>query len=258
LCLARHRIFVDRLNNALAGAGLPASFWTPPRGGGYPGIWSVDLWGAALSKAAQSSDHFDLVACRGPTKCPQQAMTSSRHAPAASTTGEVMHLWIFWTPCRPSASSLRRLSTTRSPRRSYRPRSSQPRLVHRRDHRLDDRELPTWLWINASAWRTVTATAAGGGLVATVWATPTNVTWRSDWDFPDPRDDPEGGITLSPESLNLVCSGPGASYRASLSPAAQSTACESVFTQSTFGTYQPLGRRSPGRSTGRCPTNRAS
>jgi hypothetical protein len=31
------------LNNALAGAGLPASFWTPPRGGGYPGIWSVDL-----------------------------------------------------------------------------------------------------------------------------------------------------------------------------------------------------------------------
>jgi hypothetical protein len=67
------------------------------------------------------------------------------------------------------------------------------------------------------------------------------VTWRSDWDFPDPRDDPEGGITLSPESLNLVCSGPGASYRASLSPAAQSTACESVFTQSTFGTYQPLG-----------------
>ena len=232
------------LNNALAGAGLPASFWTPPRGGGYPGIWSVDLWGAALSKAAQSSDHFDLVACpRSDQVPPTGDDVESDMPPAASTTGEVMHLWIFWdTVPDPSASSLPplvydALAKAKLPAPII---STSPWSI---DEITDSTivNFPTWLWINASAWRTVTATAAGGGLVATVWATPTNVTWRSDWDFPDPRDDPEGGITLSPESLNLVCSGPGASYRASLSPAAQSTACESVFTQSTFGTYQPLG-----------------
>jgi hypothetical protein len=67
-----------------------------------------------------------------------------------------------------------------------------------------------------------------------------NVAWHSEWNFPEPRDDPEGGITFLPESLNLVCAGPGASYDRLLSPAAQATACESIFTQSTFGTYQPL------------------
>ena len=88
-CRRGHRLCVwhdigsslTNLNSALAGAGLPASFWTAPRGGGYPGIWSVDLWGAALSKAAQSSDHFDLVAC--PTArpgAPERRRRRVRHA----------------------------------------------------------------------------------------------------------------------------------------------------------------------------------
>ena len=234
---------LNSLNGALAGAGLPASFWTPPRDGGYPGIWSVDLWGASLSKRAESSDHFDLVACPRPEQVPPTGDDVESDMPPASTaTGEVMHLWIFWdTVPDPSASNLPPLiyealakAALPSPIISTSPSSidefTDATIVN----------FPTWLWIDASDWRTVTAIAAGGGLVATVWATPMSVAWRSAWNFPEPRDDPEGGITFSPESLNLECAGPGASYDGLLSPAAQGTACESVFTQSTFGTYQPL------------------
>ena len=233
---------LSNLNAALAGAGLPASFWTPPRGGGYPGIWSVDLWGAALSKRAVPSDHFDLVACPRPDQVPPTGDDVESDLPPAAATGQVLHLWIFWdTVPDPSPSNLPPLiyealarAALPSPIISTSPSSvdgfADATIVN----------FPTWLWIDASAWRTVTAEASGGGLVATVWATPLSVAWRSDWDFPVPRDDPEGGVTFSPENLNLVCAGPGVSYDARLSPAAQSTACESVFTESTFGTYQSL------------------
>jgi hypothetical protein len=73
-----------------------------------------------------------------------------------------------------------------------------------------------------------------------VWATPTKVTWRSAWSFPVPRDDPEGGVTLLPEDMDLVCAGPGAAYDQAAAPAGQSSNCLYVFTQSTFGTYQRL------------------
>jgi hypothetical protein len=234
---------VSSLNSDLTSAGLPASFWTPPRGGGYPGIWSVDLWGAALSKRAESSDHFDLVACPRPEQVPPTGGdVESNMPPAVTATGEAMYLWIFWdTVPDPSVSSLPPLiyealakAELPSPIISTSPSSidefTDATIVN----------FPTWLWIDASGWRTITAIATGGGLVATVWATPMNVAWHSEWNFPEPRDDPEGGITFLPESLNLVCAGPGASYDRLLSPAAQATACESIFTQSTFGTYQPL------------------
>ena len=234
---------VSSLNSDLASAGLPASFWTPPRGGGYPGIWSVDLWGAALSKRAESSDHFDLVACPRPEQVPPTGGDVESNMPSAVTaTGEAMYLWIFWdTVPDPSASNLPPLiyealakAELPSPIISTSPSSidefTDATIVN----------FPTWLWIDASGWRTITAIATGDGLVATVWATPMNVAWHSQWNFPEPRDDPEGGITFLPESLNLVCAGPGASYDRLLSPAAQATACESIFTQSTFGTYQPL------------------
>ena len=234
---------VSSLNSDLTTAGLPASFWTPPRGGGYPGIWSVDLWGAALSKRAESSDHFDLVACPRPEQVPPTGGdVESNMPPAVTATGEAMYLWIFWdTVPDPSVSSLPPLiyealakAELPSPIISTSPSSidefTDATIVN----------FPTWLWIDASGWRTITAIATGGGLVATVWATPMNVAWHSEWNFPEPRGDPEGGITFFPESLNLVCAGPGASYDRLLSPAAQATACESIFTQSTFGTYQPL------------------
>ena len=45
---------------------------------------------------------------------------------------------------------------------------------------------------------------------------------------------------MLPELLNVVCAGPGRAYDGSLPAAAQATRCEAMFTQSTFGTYQPL------------------
>ena len=88
---------LSSLNNALAGAGLPASFWTPPRAGGYPGIWSVDLWAAALLRRPGSSDHFDVVACPSPDEVPPTGGYVEANVPAAGTaTGKVMYLWIFW------------------------------------------------------------------------------------------------------------------------------------------------------------------
>jgi hypothetical protein len=234
---------LSTLSSALANAGLPASFWTASRDGGYPGIWAVDIWGTELLKRAGSSDHFDLVACPTPGQVPPAGgYVESNLPPASTTTGKVMYLWIFWdTVPDPPASGLPPLISEALARADLPSPgiSTSPSSI---DDFTDATvvNFPTWLWIDASDWRTVMAVASGGGLVATVWATPIEVTWRSEWDFPEPGDDPEGGITFFPESLDLVCAGPGAPYDGSLSPTAQVTGCDSIFTQSTFGTYQPL------------------
>ena len=234
---------LSTLSNALANAGLPASFWTAPRDGGYPGVWAVDIWGAGLLKRARSSDHFDLVACPSPGQVPPTGgYVESNLPPASTTTGKVMYLWIFWdTVPDPPASGLPPLiyeALARADLPSPGISTSPSSIDEFTDATIVN--FPTWMWIDPSDWRTITAVASGGGLVATVWATPINVTWRSEWDFSEPSDDPEGGITFSPESLDLVCDGPGVPYDGSLSPTAQTTACESIFTQSTFGTYQSL------------------
>ena len=234
---------LGNLDSALIDAGLPASFWTAPQDGGEPGIWAVDLWGAALLRQAASSDHFDLVACPGPEQVPANGGDVESDIPPATTpTGKVMYLWVYWdTVPNPSASGLPPLINTAlakaklpSPVISVSPSSidafADATVVN----------FPTWLWIDASGWKTVRAVATSGGLVATVWATPVKVTWQAAWDFPEPEDDPEGGVTLLPENLDLVCAGPGISYDSSVSPAAQASACETVFTQSTFGTFQRL------------------
>jgi len=234
---------LSSLNAALAGAGLPAGYWTPPRAGGYPGIWSVELWATTLLKGAASSDHFDVVACPNPGEVPPDGgYIEADMPPAAGATGKVMYLWIYWdTVPDPAASGLPPLiyealarAVLPSPIISTSPSSidafSDATIVN----------FPTWLWIQPSAWRTVTATASGGGLVATVWATPMSLTWRAGWSFSEPGDDPEGGVTLAPEDLDLACAGPGASYDESLAPTAQASACQCVFTQSTFGTDQAL------------------
>ena len=234
---------LSSLNAALAGAGLPADYWTPPRAGGYPGIWSVELWATALLKGAASSDHFDVVACPNPGEVPRGGgYIEADVPPGAGATGKVMYLWIYWdTVPDPTASGLPPLiyealarAVLPSPIISTSPASidafSDATIVN----------FPTWLWIRPSAWRTVSATASGGGLVATVWATPMSLTWRAGWSFPEPGDDPEGGVTLAPEDLDLVCAGPGVPYDESLAPTAQASACQGVFTQSTFGTDQAL------------------
>ena len=96
----------------------------------------------------------------------------------------------------------------------------------------------TWLWVDPLTWRTYHARVSGGGYVATVWAEPVTVTWTAGWDFASAAEDPEGGTTYAPESLDQVCDGPGTVYdRAN---AARQPACAFDFSQSSFGTRQPL------------------
>jgi hypothetical protein len=65
------------------------------------------------------------------------------------------------------------------------------------------------------------------------------VTWTAGWNFASGSDDPEGGTTFGPEVLDQVCDGPGSVYNPNVGPD-QSTDCSFDFTQSSFGTYQPL------------------
>ncbi len=231
------------LNDALANAGLPASFWDSPQSSAHPGIWAVDLWGAHLLAHARAWDHFDLVACPELNQVPPMGGgVESGFPPAKTPSGKVMHLWIFWdTVPDPPVFDLpplihAALARARLPAPVI---STSPASI---DEFADSTivNFPTWLWIDASAWRMVRATADGGGLVATVWATPISVTWRAEWNFPHSRDDPEGGVTIVPEVVDLVCGGPGQPYDETVAASAQSSACEAMFTQSTFGTYQSL------------------
>ena len=233
---------LNALNEALASAGLPATFWDTPQGSAHPGIWAVDLWGEHLLAQARAWDHFDLVACPDLTQVPQMGGgVESGLPPAKTPSGKVMHLWVFWdTVPDPPVSDLPPLIGDALARARL-----PPPVISTSPSSIDEFEdativnFPTWLWIEASAWRRVIATAAGGGLVATVWATPVSVNWRTSWNFPAAQDDPEGGVTLVPEIVDVVCDGPGQAYGESFA-SAQSSPCEAIFTQSTFGTYQFL------------------
>lgn len=231
------------LNGALGNAGLPSSFWTAPLGGGHPGIWGVDAWATRVAKGAPAWAHFDLVACPQPDQVPPTGGDVESSFPVVVTPGgQPMHLWVFWdTVPDPAPGHLPPLigeafasALLPSPSISTAPASingiADATIVN----------LPTYLWINPSAWRTVSATAAGGGLVATVWATPLRVVWQAAWDFPNPADDPQGGVTLAPEVLDLTCPGPGAPSSDGSGSLSEGAACESTFTQSTFGTSQRL------------------
>jgi len=235
---------MESLNSALAGAGLPPTFWTLPLSGGHPGIWAVDLWAAGvLEGAGASDDHFDLVGCPQLDEVPPTGGAIESGLPAVRTpAGKVMHLWVFWdTVPDPPSSSLPPIIHTAFDRAKL-----PAPLIFTSPSSINEFtdativNFPTWLWIDSSVWKTVIATATGGGLVATVWATPWNVTWRSAWNLPEAQDDPERGITLVPESLDLVCEGPGTPYEESLPAAVQASACAAIFTQSSFGTYQRL------------------
>ena len=140
--------------------------------------------------------------------------------PVAASTGKVMYLWIYWdTVPDPTPSGLPPLiyeALSRAVLPSPIISTSPSSIEAFRDATIVN--FPTWLWIQPADWRTVTATASGGGLVATVWATPMGLTWRADWSFTAPGEDPEGGVTLAPEDLDLACAGPGIPYDESLAP----------------------------------------
>ena len=229
------------LDGGLSEASLPLSFWQEADSGGHPGIWGVNQWALARLQGAVATDHFDVVACPNAAQVPPTGADVEADLPLASPPlGQPLHLWLFW-------------DTVPDP-----PSGHLPGIIGRA---FDDTQLPdpvigaspssvggladatvvnlaTWLWIDGAIWRTHGALASGGGYVATVWAVPVSVTWTAAWDFPSPSDDPEGGTTFGPEVLDEVCGGPGSVYDPA--SAGGTTDCAFDFTQSSFGTVQPL------------------
>jgi hypothetical protein len=230
------------LNNGLSEASLPLSFWQAPDGGGHPGIWGVDEWAESRLRSGAATDHFDLVACPDAGQVPASGGVVEANLPRAfPPNSSPLYVWLFW-------------DTVRDP-----PAGGLPGVI---GEAFDKTDLPspaigtspievggvedatvvnlaTWLWVDPGQWHTYSATASGGGYVATVWAVPVSVTWTATWNFPSTGDDPEGGTTFGPEVLDQVCNGPGAVY----DPAAgtdQTTDCSFEFSQSSFGTDQPL------------------
>lgn len=229
------------LDEGLAEAGLPLSFWRQPDSGGHPGVWGVDQWAVDLLRRSAKSDHFDLVACPEAAEVPPTGTDVEPTLPEGRPpTGRPLHLWIFWdTVPDPPPGHLpgvinRAFSKTRLPALAI---GTSPDAV---DGVPDSTvvNIATWLWVDPTAWRLHAAKAAGGGYVATVWAVPSTVRWTASWDFNAPGKDPQGGTTVRRERLDQRCAGPGLPYDRATE--ARSTDCSFVFTQSSFGTYQPI------------------
>ena len=81
--------------------------------------------------------------------------------------------------------------------------------------------LPTWLWIQRSAWRPVSATASVPGVSVTARAAPKQVTW-----------------TMG-DGSTVVCRGAGTPYRSKDDPHAPSPDCGHTYRRSSAG--QPSG-----------------
>jgi hypothetical protein len=77
--------------------------------------------------------------------------------------------------------------------------------------------LPTWLWIERSSWRTIRATASVPGVSVTASAVPKKVTWRMG------------------DGSTVVCHGPGTPYRRKDNPRAASPDCGHTYRRSSAG-----------------------
>jgi len=234
---------LSNLDDGLSEASLPLSFWKARDGGGHPGIWGVDEWAESRMRHAAETDHFDLVACPDADQVPGGGGNVEANLPQAyPPKSRPLYVWLFWdTVPDPPPGGLpgivgEAFNETAVPSPAIGTSPSEVGGVP--DSTVVN--LPTWFWIDPDQWRTYSATASGGGYVATVWAVPVSVTWTAAWNFPSSRDDPEGGTTFGPEVLDLICDGPGSVYDPG-GNGDQSTGCSFDFTQSSFGTDQQLG-----------------
>jgi hypothetical protein len=231
------------LVGALGTAGLPASFWPQTNDGWQTGIYALERWAIGLMRASNASDHFDVVACPDEGMVPAPAGYVFSGLPAANPPGgPPQYIWIFWdTVINPPPNDLPPIVG-----RAFDAMRLPTPVIHTSPAGIGGIaaatvvNFPTWFWIDAAAWRTVIASASGGGLVATVWAAPADVSWHAAWDFTSPGSDPEGGVDLAPTDLTLTCAGAGTPYVASDAPSSSSPDCGTTFTQSTFGTWTPL------------------
>ncbi len=83
--------------------------------------------------------------------------------------------------------------------------------------------LATWLWISASVWHPLTATATAGGVSATATATPVRVEFTTG----------DGG--------SVTCNGPGNPYDLTEPSSAQTTSCFHIYKSSSANQESPDG-----------------
>jgi hypothetical protein len=74
--------------------------------------------------------------------------------------------------------------------------------------------VPTWLWVDAVAWRSRSATASAGGISVTATATPTSVEW------------------FTGDGAAVRCNGPGQQWKAGMDPSKPSS-CGHTYTTPT-------------------------
>ncbi|MFL6110684.1 MAG: hypothetical protein ACJ786_04960 [Catenulispora sp.] len=77
--------------------------------------------------------------------------------------------------------------------------------------------VPTWLWVDPSIWRSVSATAAVPGESVTATATPRSVVWRTG----------DGAV--------VSCAGPGTPYTSPADPNSPSPDCGHTYLRSSAG-----------------------
>jgi len=232
----------DDLVVALGGADLPASFWPVDDSGYSPGAYQLVRWANDVSRSGSAGDHFDVVSCPSLAMVPSSATDVYTALPAAYPPSGPVEVWILWDTVpdigSPSQSPLVGEAVQRLGLPAPLIGISPSQVGSVADATIVN--FPTWLWTSGADWRTFIASAAGGGLVATAWATPVSVTWQTGWDFTSPSADPEAGVDLEPTELDLACAGPGNPYRTAIDPASASPDCGTTFTQSTFGNWVTL------------------
>lgn len=237
------------LVDLLGEAGLPASFFNPPQGGGHPGIWGVLLWAGNDAKTAAPTDHFDLVACHNPDQVPADGPDTFSNFPRIHPKGGArIWLWCFFdtVPDPPPGSPPPALQEAYSELQLL-----APTISFSPDHvggtaSATVVNVATWFWVDGLGsdgspfWRQHTVSATAGPITAVVWATPETVTWTAAWNFPNAGDDGAQGTTLAPESLDVVCDGPGLPYGTPQAEAGGRTPCTGTFLESSQGTWQTL------------------
>ncbi len=230
------------MTSALATAGLPAWFWPVSNSGYGPGAYQVIKWAIRIREAQGSKSepgaHFDIVACPSPGMVPGMLGNAYTQLPVATPpSGQPEYVWIYWDVVPDPGSP----GTFPEIGRAYQSVPLPALAIDTSPSTIDGIphasvvNFPTWLWLEPQEWQTLEATATGGGLTATVWATPVSVTWTASWDFTSPAQDPQQAVNQLPTALDLECDGPGTPYGLGASPTAPSPTCGTTFTQSTFG-----------------------
>jgi hypothetical protein len=166
----------------------------------YGCTYTIDSQGVGLLGAGgPMPGQWVIPMCAGPGVIdPMPPFWVSAAQPAAAAAAQVNPLLV-------AEQALKQLGLA-SPTIEMAPPTGKPQLVG----------VATWLWINPSTWKTLTASASAGPVTTTATAAPTKVVW-----------DMGDGDTVT-------CDGPGAPYE----PSNPNTTTDCSYTWGQPGTYQ--------------------